>query len=397
MPRRCVHPTLPSLPSLAQLAGWDFDCMFYSPLARAAHTGAVVWGGRAAPALQLACLREIDLYSFQVGLAAMWGAMCVCVGGCGGLLCATLARWAFRRRPAAGTPTSPCARPTHPRARAPISTLIPSHPPCLPPLPLRRGWTRLRTARCTPGNTQRGRPPPQTSPLTATRRCVRGRAVCVVGVARSLPPCPQVPASWPLPPAAGAGAVVPCQPGVGRGAGRRRRRGAARRPRLQPGSGAQRRCGGAWGGARTGLLHGLLLTLLSPSSEAACAAPAACASAPHRPPLPHRRPACPQSTRRCCARRWACRPPSSGASPKATPRSRCGRAHAHVAAAQRKLSPAHASVWGYQATGQAAVVLSLPPPMLHPTRPLGRSWTLSTAAQRAASGGQRRRGCVWSA
>jgi broad specificity phosphatase PhoE len=43
----------------------DFQCMFYSPLKRAAQTSEIVWGGRSAPAVKLPSLREIDLYSFQ--------------------------------------------------------------------------------------------------------------------------------------------------------------------------------------------------------------------------------------------------------------------------------------------------------------------------------------------
>lgn len=47
------------------LASWEFECMFVSPLKRAAETGEIVWGGRRAPRLTLPSLREIDLYTFQ--------------------------------------------------------------------------------------------------------------------------------------------------------------------------------------------------------------------------------------------------------------------------------------------------------------------------------------------
>ena len=60
-----------------QLAPWDFDCMFASPLKRARETGDIVWGGRQAPTLRLPSLREIDLYSFQASEGrgrAGWGA-----------------------------------------------------------------------------------------------------------------------------------------------------------------------------------------------------------------------------------------------------------------------------------------------------------------------------------
>ena len=57
-----THPPPPP-----QLADWDFQCMFFSPLQRAAQTADIVWGTRAEPTFTLPCLREIDLYSFQVG------------------------------------------------------------------------------------------------------------------------------------------------------------------------------------------------------------------------------------------------------------------------------------------------------------------------------------------
>jgi hypothetical protein len=59
----CAPPPPP--PGPLQLAGWEFECMFYSPLQRAVQTSEIVWGGRAGPTLRLPCLREVDLYSFQ--------------------------------------------------------------------------------------------------------------------------------------------------------------------------------------------------------------------------------------------------------------------------------------------------------------------------------------------
>ena len=63
-----ARPARPACRS-SQLEGWDFTRLFYSPLKRAAQTADIVWGGRPGATSQLACLREIDLYSFQVG----WG------------------------------------------------------------------------------------------------------------------------------------------------------------------------------------------------------------------------------------------------------------------------------------------------------------------------------------
>lgn len=60
--------TLPrSLCSLQQLEGKAFDALFYSPLKRAAATAQVVWGERPGPQYPDPVLREVDLYSFQVG------------------------------------------------------------------------------------------------------------------------------------------------------------------------------------------------------------------------------------------------------------------------------------------------------------------------------------------
>ncbi len=53
--------------SALQLEGWNFTHLFHSPLKRAAQTADIVWGGRPGASSQLASLREIDLYSFQVG------------------------------------------------------------------------------------------------------------------------------------------------------------------------------------------------------------------------------------------------------------------------------------------------------------------------------------------
>jgi broad specificity phosphatase PhoE len=49
-----------------QLAKQEFDCLFYSPLSRAADTAEAVWNGRAGPQYADPVLREIDLYTFQV-------------------------------------------------------------------------------------------------------------------------------------------------------------------------------------------------------------------------------------------------------------------------------------------------------------------------------------------
>ena len=54
-------------PSL-QLLEDNFDLLVHSPLARAAQTAEIVWGDRKGKIDVLPCLREIDLYSFQVGL-----------------------------------------------------------------------------------------------------------------------------------------------------------------------------------------------------------------------------------------------------------------------------------------------------------------------------------------
>lgn len=47
------------------LSGETYDALFHSPLNRAAHTAAVVWGDRQGPVSVLPSLREVDLYSFQ--------------------------------------------------------------------------------------------------------------------------------------------------------------------------------------------------------------------------------------------------------------------------------------------------------------------------------------------
>ena len=64
-----VSPLMPPPPPPPppQLADRDFECLFVSPLKRTVQTADVVWGGRKAPVMQLPSLREIDLYSFQVG------------------------------------------------------------------------------------------------------------------------------------------------------------------------------------------------------------------------------------------------------------------------------------------------------------------------------------------
>lgn len=43
-----------------------FDSLFFSPLNRAAHTAESIWDARPGPTRELALLREVDLYSFQV-------------------------------------------------------------------------------------------------------------------------------------------------------------------------------------------------------------------------------------------------------------------------------------------------------------------------------------------
>lgn len=49
-----------------QLLEDNFDLLVHSPLARAAQTAEIVWGDRKGKIDVLPCLREIDLYSFQV-------------------------------------------------------------------------------------------------------------------------------------------------------------------------------------------------------------------------------------------------------------------------------------------------------------------------------------------
>ena len=51
-----------------QLRNDNFDAMFFSPLKRAAKTGSIIWGDREGDTTEMASLREIDLYSFQVTL-----------------------------------------------------------------------------------------------------------------------------------------------------------------------------------------------------------------------------------------------------------------------------------------------------------------------------------------
>ena len=51
-----------------QLKNDNFDVMFYSPLKRAAKTGKIIWDQRKGKVLEMPGLREIDLYSFQVGI-----------------------------------------------------------------------------------------------------------------------------------------------------------------------------------------------------------------------------------------------------------------------------------------------------------------------------------------
>lgn len=50
----------------AKLAGENFDMLINSPLKRASQTADIIWGERNEPRKDLASLREIDLYSFQV-------------------------------------------------------------------------------------------------------------------------------------------------------------------------------------------------------------------------------------------------------------------------------------------------------------------------------------------
>lgn len=52
----------------AQLKDDNFDVLFHSPLQRADQTAQIIWGSRKGPVAILPSLREIDLYSFQVGL-----------------------------------------------------------------------------------------------------------------------------------------------------------------------------------------------------------------------------------------------------------------------------------------------------------------------------------------
>jgi Histidine phosphatase superfamily (branch 1) len=54
-----LHPT--------QLAGEKFNTLFHSPLERARRTAEIIWSDRHDNISVLPSLREIDLYSFQVG------------------------------------------------------------------------------------------------------------------------------------------------------------------------------------------------------------------------------------------------------------------------------------------------------------------------------------------
>lgn len=55
-----------------QLLDDNFDMLVHSPLARAKETAEIIWGNRKGKVHVLPSLREVDLYSFQVGhLAAL--------------------------------------------------------------------------------------------------------------------------------------------------------------------------------------------------------------------------------------------------------------------------------------------------------------------------------------
>lgn len=64
---RVLQKLTAGFPSV-QLLEDNFDLLVHSPLARAAQTAEIVWGDRKGKIDVLPCLREIDLYSFQVGL-----------------------------------------------------------------------------------------------------------------------------------------------------------------------------------------------------------------------------------------------------------------------------------------------------------------------------------------
>ena len=56
----------------AQLSAERFDKLFQSPLRRSSDTAKIIWGPRSGPVTTLPSLREIDLYSFQASLCALW-------------------------------------------------------------------------------------------------------------------------------------------------------------------------------------------------------------------------------------------------------------------------------------------------------------------------------------
>lgn len=62
-----------SMPCL-QLLEDTFDVLVHSPLARASETAEIIWGDRQGKVNVLPSLREVDLYSFQVGHSTQTGA-----------------------------------------------------------------------------------------------------------------------------------------------------------------------------------------------------------------------------------------------------------------------------------------------------------------------------------
>ena len=139
--------------TVPQLAPWDFECMFVSPLKRARETGDIVWGGRQAPTIRLPSLREIDLYSFQAGgegeregEGTSWGRSPSSGPGVTGRPLAV-----GHAGPAVGRPTA-----------------------LFSPLPC-RAWTRWRAGRCTPRSGPPGRAHPPSLLLMGMPRWVCGR------------------------------------------------------------------------------------------------------------------------------------------------------------------------------------------------------------------------------
>ena len=146
---RCPAPLLPLY--LPQLEGWEVGCLFFSPLKRAAQTAELVWGGRPGATQQLACLREIDLYSFQVTRLAGWlPLVSTAAAGKRGTVHAAApgpAAWHSMQARMHGMPL--------PLPLFAFSTAV-----LMAAAPPDRGWTRLRTGSSTPSSTTCGRTTP---------------------------------------------------------------------------------------------------------------------------------------------------------------------------------------------------------------------------------------------